>query len=433
MDTIIEAQSRPRIPDDIAHTVIDPASYRDEDRIHAAFRWLRANMPLGIAEVPGYDPIWIVTRMADIRAIERDPHLFASAGANPILNNRASDAFTRSINGGSLRIISSLTFMDPPEHAAFRAVTQSWFLPTRIRQLETDIRRRARQSVAEMLDFDGECDFVKDVALHYPLRVILSMFGVPDRDYPRMLKLTQEFFGGNDPEEQRSEFVDDPLVAAKMWAATLEDFYAYFDELSAERRAHPTDDLISIIANSQVNGAPIPRNEANGYYVAIATAGHDTTSSSSAGAVHGLAAFPENLARLHADPALIPGLLDEAIRWTSPVKHFMRNATRDTQLAGQDIAAMDRFFLAYPSANRDEAVFTDPDAFDITRTPNNHAAFGFGPHMCLGQHLAKLEMKILFEELLPHLAHVELAGEPRMVAANFVGGYKSLPIRFRKR
>jgi alpha-terpineol hydroxylase len=433
MDTTLEAQSRPRIPDHIARTVIDPLSYRDDDRVHAAFRWLRANMPLGLAEVPGYDPIWIVTRLAEIRAIERDPHLYASTGANPILNSRDADAFTRSINNGSLRIISSLTFMDPPEHGAFRGITQSWFLPTRIRKLEDDIRRLARRSIAEMLDFDGECDFVKDVALHYPLRVILSMFGVPDRDYPRMLKLTQEFFGGNDPEEQRSEFADDPLVAAKMWAATLEDFYSYFDDLSAERRARPTDDLISLIANSQVNGAPIPRDEANGYYVAIATAGHDTTSSSSAGAIHGLCAFPDNLARLHADPGLVPGLVDEAIRWSSPVKHFMRNATRDTQLAGQDIRAMDRFFLAYPSANRDETVFADPDRFDVTRSPNHHAAFGFGPHMCLGQHLAKLELKILFEELLPRLAHVELAGQPRMVAANFVGGYKSLPIRFRKR
>ncbi|MFP5433904.1 MAG: cytochrome P450, partial [Alphaproteobacteria bacterium] len=211
-----------------------------------------------------------------------------------------------------------------------------------------------------------------------------------------------------------------------------EDFYTYFDKLSAARRERPTDDLLSLIANSRINGAPIPRDEANGYYVAIATAGHDTTSSSTAGGLHGMMVYPENWAKVKADPSLIPGLVDEAIRWTSPVKHFMRNATADTQVRGMDIRAMERLMICYPSGNRDEAVFDDADRFDITRSPNPHIAFGFGPHMCLGQHLAKLEMRILFEELLPHLSSVEMAGDPRMVETNFVGGYKALPIRFTK-
>ena len=260
----------------------------------------------------------------------------------------------------------------------------------------------------------------------------MTLFGVPPEDEPRMLRLTQEFFGVHDPEEQRPEMAADPAVGAKMWAAALEDFYAYFDDLSAKRRAQPTDDLLSLIANSEVNGKPIPREEANGYYVAIATAGHDTTSSSTAGGVHGMIAFPENFEKVKADPSLIPGLVDEAIRWTSPVKHFMRNATADTEVRGQAIRAMDRLMMCYPSGNRDEEVFADPDRFDITRSPNKHIAFGFGPHMCLGQHLAKLEMRVLFQELLPHLKSVELAGPPRMVETNFVGGYKSLPIRFKK-
>jgi cytochrome P450 len=432
-DQAVTTQARPRIPDDIAKAVISPKSYTDDAVIYSAFRWLRENMPLGVAEVEGYDPIWVVTKHADIRKVEVNAKLFHNADHNPILVDRASDDFTRQINNGSLRIISSLTYMDPPEHAAYRGITANWFLPGKISKLEERIRELARQSVDHLLSFDGECDFVRDFALHYPLRVIMTLFGVAPEDEPRMLKLTQEFFGVHDPEEQRAEMVNDPMAAAKMWAATLEDFYSYFDELSARRRAEPADDLLSLIANSRVNGAPIPRDEANGYYVAIATAGHDTTSSSTAGGLHGMIAFPENFAKVKADPGLIPGLVDEAIRWTSPVKHFMRNAVEDTELRGQQIGAMDRLMMCYPSGNRDEDVFTDPDRFDITRSPNPHIAFGFGPHMCLGQHLAKLEMRVLFEELLPHLEAVELAGDPRFVETNFVGGYKRLPIRFKKR
>jgi cytochrome P450 len=433
MTATLEAGLRPLIPEDIARIVIAPKSYTDDKVIYPAFQWLRENMPLGVAEVEGYDPIWIVTKHADIRAIELNAKLFHNADHNPILNDRASDAFMRQINGGSLRLISSLTYMDPPEHAAYRNLTQSWFMPSRIAKLEDQIRALARQSVEKLLSFDGECDFVRDFALHYPLRVIMTLFGVPPEDEPRMLKLTQEFFGVHDPEEQRPEMVADPVAAARMWAATLEDFYAYFDDLSAQRRANPTDDMLSLIANAQVNGAPIPRDEANGYYVAIATAGHDTTSSSTAGGLHGMLLYPENFARLKDDPSLVKGLVDEAIRWTSPVKHFMRNAVEDTQVRGQTIRAMDRLMMCYPSGNRDEEVFADPTRFDITRSPNPHIAFGFGPHMCLGQHLAKLEMRVLFEELLPHLGSIELAGDPRMVETNFVGGYKTLPIRFTKR
>lgn len=422
----------PVIPADIAKIVLSPASYADDAVIHDAFRWLRANVPLGVANVDGFDPIWLVTKLADIKAVERNAKLFHNADHNPILNDQASDAFTRQINGGSLRIISSVTFMDPPEHLPYRALTANWFMPTRVKQLEDEIRVLAKRSVEQLLSFDGECDFVSDFALHYPLRVIMALFGIPPEDEPMMLKLTQEFFGSHDPEAQDPSMVADPVASAKMWAATLETFYEYFDELRARRQAEPTDDLLSVLANAEVNGKPIGRDEANGYCVAIATAGHDTTSSSSAGGMHGMLAFPENWDLVKRDPDLIPGLVDEAVRWTAPVKHFMRNATQDTEVRGQKIRAMERLMLCYPSACRDEEVFPDPDRFDVTRPPSAHIGFGFGPHVCLGQHLARMEMRILFEELLPHLKSVELAGDPRMVETNFVGGYKSLPIRFTK-
>lgn len=432
MNADLYVENRVEIPEDIARTVLSPKSYADDNVIYPAFKWLRENMPLGVANVPGYDPIWIVTKHADIRQIERNGKLFHNADHNPILNDQASDQFMRDINHGSLKLISSLTFMDPPEHAAYRSITSNYFLPGKISKLEEQIRLLARKSVENLLSFDGECDFVRDFALHYPLRVVITLLGVPPEDEPRMLKLTQEFFGVHDPEEQRTDMVADPVAAAKMWHASLQDFYSYFNGLNADRRAAPRDDLLSLIANSRINGSLIPNAEANGYYVAIATAGHDTTSSSTAGGLHGMVKFAGQFDAVKADPSLIPGLVDEAIRWSSPVKHFMRNATEDTTVRGVSIKAMDRLMMCYPSGNRDEEVFADADAFDVRRSPNPHIAFGFGPHMCLGQHLAKLEMRILFEELLPHLKSVELTAEPRMVQTNFVGGYKSMPIRFMK-
>ncbi len=421
-----------RIPDDIAKTVLDAASYADDDVIYPALKWLRENQPLGVAHIEGYDPIWVVSKHADIMAIERDANLFHNADANPILNSQLNDQFMRSINGGSLRLISSLTFMDPPEHGLYREITSNWFLPANIRKLENQIRVVAKNSVDRFLSFDGECDFLRDFALLYPLRVVMTLFGVPPEDEPRMLKLTQEFFGTQDPDEQREEVKLEPDAAARMWHATLQDFYSYFNALSAERRRNPTDDLLSLIANSKIAGEYIGEAESNGYYVAIATAGHDTTSSSVSGGMLGMIKYPSEFAKAKGEPGLIGGLVDEAIRWSSPVKHFMRNATADTEIRGRPIKAMDRFMLSYPSANRDDVVFEAPDEFRIERRPNRHLAFGYGPHMCLGQHLAKLEMRILYEELLPKLKSVELSGKPRATKANFVGGLKSLPVRFKK-
>lgn len=420
------------IPEEIARTVVSPAAYADDAVIYPTLAWLRANRPLGVARVDGFDAIWVAAKHADVMAIERDPKLFSSGDLNPILNDRASDAFLRQMNGGSIRSLHSLTFMDPPEHGRNRGVAANAFLPGQIAELAEPIRAIARQAVENFLSFDGECDFVKDFALYYPLRVVMTQLGVPPEDEPRMLKLTQEFFGVNDPEEQRSEIVGDPVAAAKQWSATLEDFFEYFNALRADRRARPRQDLLTLIGNARIEGDYLSNEVANGFYVALAVAGHDTTSSTTSGGMRALLAFPDQFRRLKEDSSLIPGFGDEAIRWTSPVKHFMRAATADTELRGRKIRAGDRIFLSYPSANRDEDIFERPDEFDVTRSPNRHLAFGFGPHICLGQHLAKLEMRILFEELLPRLESIEPAGPAKMSQTNFVGGLKSLPIRFGK-
>ncbi len=419
------------IPPEIAATVVSSKSFTDDNIIYPALKWLRHHMPVGRALVDGYDPIWIITRYDDVRAVSRDAKTFINGDHNLILQTIESDAFTRKSNKGKVRSMNSLAYMDQPEHATYRGVTSNWFMQGNVRKYEERIREIARESVAEFLEFGGECDFVKDFALYYPLRVIMDLLGVPRSDEKMMLKLTQQLFGGDDPDERREEIPEGPDAAARAWRATLEDFYDYFRDLSRDRRASPCNDLISLIANTRVEGEYIDEDRELDYYIAVATAGHDTTSAASAGGFLGLLRYPEQFALLKADPSQVANFIDEAIRWAVPIKHFMRSAARDTEIGGQDIRKNDRLLLSYPSANRDETVFNNPDAFDITRSPNNHMAFGNGPHMCIGQHLAKLDMRILFEELMPHLKSIELAGQPKLLQSNFISGLKSLPIRYK--
>jgi len=417
------------IPQDIAWTLVDPKAYAG-DAIHQSFTWLRANNPLGQAKIEGYDPFWVVTKHADILDVSRQNSLFHSGDKQTTLSTQEGDRQVRKMTGGSPHLVRSLVQMDAPDHPKYRTLTQSWFLPHNIKSLEGRIRGIARESVGNMLAKGGTCDFVADVALHFPLHVIMEILGVPREDEPRMLMLTQELFGSTDPELGRKADVQDAAKAIETLQAVLMDFYNYFAKITAARRAEPRDDLATVIANSQIDGQPISEFEALSYYVIVATAGHDTTSSSTAGAMWALAERPAEFAKVKENPALIPGLVDEGVRWMTPVKHFMRSATADTELRGRKIAKGDWLMLCYASGNRDEDVFDDPFAFRVDRNPNKLLSFGYGAHLCLGQHLAKMEMRILFEELLPHLKSLELAGEPRMSEAVFVNGPKKLPIRF---
>jgi len=429
---MVQQLQRQTLPEAVAAGVILPDAYTDEARLHETFDWVRSHAPLALAKAPGFDPVWFVSRYADIRTVESDPRRYSSAQHNPILGDQQNEGFLAEMTGGTYRTLSTLTFMDPPEHTGVKAVSAEWFTPQKLKGLEQQIRAHARAAVDELLSFDGECDFVKDFALLYPLRVIMTLLGVPREHEALMLKLTQEFFGTSDPEEQRSELSGDPVAAAKQWNSTIADLFDFFGRLTAARRDEPCDDLISTIANYREDGAYLSDEVINGYYVAIATAGHDTTSSSLAGGVHALIDHPQQYALARAAGADMAGLVAESIRWTSPVKHFMRVATEDAELSGQQILAGDRFFLSYPCANRDEQVFPHAAVFDITRRPNPHIGFGFGPHLCLGQRLARLEMEILFAELIPNLRHIELAGPVIRTKTNFVGGIKSMPVRFTK-
>jgi cytochrome P450 len=429
-------QSTETIPEAIARQIVLPEGHRDDDALFEAYRWLREHNPLGRAVVEGYDPLWLVSKHADIMEIERQPEIFTSAGGehkgsvNPILANQAGDAFTKQINNGSLRILETLTYLDPPEHTEIKDIALDWFRPQNLAKWESVIRDIARNTVGRLLRTDGRIDFVQQFALQYPLHVIMSLFGVPESDEPRMMSLTQEFFGTADPDAAREDVEQlTPDAAARQWVATIQDFYAYFEALLQDRRANPRGDLATVIAESRdPNGEYYPNEVYYGYFIAIATAGHDTTSSTLAGGLLELARHPEQLALVRGDLALVPRLVDESLRWASPVKHFMRAATRDYTLRGRDIHAGDRFMLLYQSGNRDADANPNPDAFDITRRPNRHIAFGYGPHMCIGQHLAKLELRVMFEELLPHVASLRPTGDTRYIQTNFVGGLKNMPV-----
>ena len=421
----------PQLPADVAKALTDPKAYGEWNGLHEKFAWARANAPLAVAEVPDYDPFWAVTRHADIMEVSRNNKIFASGARQTTLTMKAIDALVRTqIPDGHL--IKSLVQMDAPDHMKYRLLTQTWFMPKNLRILEDRIREIARETVDHMLSLGDECDFARDVALHYPLRVVMNILGVPREDEPRMLLLTQQLFGSTDPELNRDRAeITDPVAGLQMLNFVVADFENYFKELTASRRQNPQEDVATVLANSTVNGAPIPDRELNGYYIIIATAGHDTTSASTAGAMMELARSPALFERFRAADVDKAGLIEEAVRWTTPVQHFMRSAVEDTELNGQKIKAGDWMMLCYASGNRDEAVFADPFTFNPDRAPNTQIGFGFGGHVCLGQHLARMEMRILMEELLPRLASVELTGDPARVESVFVGGLKRLPIRFK--
>jgi cytochrome P450 len=427
------------IPQEIANQIVLPQGHRDEPELFAAYRWLRNNMPLGKACVEGYDDVWLVSKHADIMQIETDPVTFTNGGGsekgthNPILQNQAGDEFTKSLTGGSLRILDTLPFLDPPEHTEIRDVAAAWFRPGQLKQWEERIRNLATQAIDRYLvSGRNEIDFAQDFAIYYPLHVIMTLFGLPEEDEPRMMALTQDLFGSQDPDAKREDVEPlTPQAAAQQFAAAIQDFFAYFDIMVEDRRANPQDDLATIVACAkQPDGEYYAKTYAHSWFVAIATAGHDTTSSTMSSTFEALANHPDQLKRVQEDLSLVGDLVNEGLRWASPVKHFMRRATKDTTIAGQLVTKGDRLMLLYQSANRDEAVFEAPDEFRLDRRPNKQIALGYGPHMCIGMHLAKLELKIMLEELLPRIGHLAVAGERKVVQTNFVGGLRNLPVSF---
>jgi cytochrome P450 len=403
--------------DDAGKVFFSPEAYADEQHFHRACTLLRRESPLHFCEAEGFPSFYAVTCHADVMEVERNPEVFHNA-PRPVLLELELERLMK--QQGEL---ATLIHMDDPEHKAHRAITAEWFQPRSLARLESRLAELARRAVDRMAEAGGTCDFAQDIAAPMPLEVILSILGLPESDYPKMLVLTRELFGNEDPEYTRGQSIEE-------LTAVLFDFLHYFAALVDERRARPTDDLASVIANATIDGEHIYPFQLMSYFVIIATAGHDTTSFSMSSGLQALIDNPDQLARLRAEPGLVPTAADEMIRWASPVRHFMRTLTQPYELSGRQLAEGEQVLLSYWSANRDEDVFADPFRFDVGRSPNKHIAFGFGPHYCLGAALAKMELRALFNELIPRLRSLELAGEPALTQSTFVGGLKHLPIRY---
>lgn len=397
--------------------------FTDNHRWGDLDEWNRACLDLheqgGVHRIEreGFDPFWAVIDHAAVLEIERNPEVFTNEPEAVLIDKRSIEA--RQLE------IKTLIHMDEPQHGKYRRLTNDWFKPASIRRLNDRLAELSAEAVATLESLGGECDFANDIAWPYPLQVILKILGLPAEDYDRMMALTQQLFGQQDPDLQRGEGTREDAEAVLM------DFYAYFTQLTLARRENPTEDLASLIANGKIDDAQMPDLETLGYYVIVATAGHDTTSSAMAGGFEALLRNPDQLAKLQANPELINNAVEEMLRWTATVRHFMRTAQQDTEICGQTIKKGDWLYLSYKGANLDPKVFENPLQFDIERdNADRHVSFGFGMHFCLGAQLARNELRSLFSAILPRFESVELAGDVASMKTTFVGGHKQVPIRY---
>lgn len=404
----------------------DPKAFADMAAMHAMLRRQRREEPVCRVAVEGYPPFWLVTRHDDVKAIEERSDIFL-AGPRTILGSIEGEE-TLLAQFGDRNGLKTLVHMDGEDHRKHRIIAQGWFNRTNIEKLRTQTRQQADRYIDRMAAMGGRCDFAADIAFWFPLRVVMSIMGVPEEDDPKLLKLTQQMFGFLDPELGYGQ--EKGLAAI---GEVIGDFATYVNALVEQRRARPTDDLASVIANAEIDGEPIDAFKQLSYFIIVTTAGHDTTSASLAWGLDTLIDQPADMARLKAEPALCATAADEFVRLAAPVSHFLRTPIEDVVVGGRKIAAGETIFVSFMSAARDEAVISNPDRATIDRPVNQHLAFGHGPHVCLGKHLARMEIEVFLQQLLPRLDHVERAGPVRYVESGFVTGIKSMPIAYRMR
>jgi len=379
---------------------------------HALFAKLRAESPVAFcSERNGGPGFYSVFRRADVVHVSKHPRLFSShLGTN--IEDQPPEALAQ--------LQTILINMDPPQHVKYRALVRRGFTPQQIGAMTPHVAQLARE-VVDRVASKGECDFVAEVAAELPLLVICELMGVPASDRRRIFDLSNRLIGFDDPEFQTSK--DDGMAAAaEMWA--------YAHQLGEQRRAKPMGDLVSDLVNGSVDGAKLTELEFDNFFLLLAVAGNETTRNAISGGLLALMEHRGQWERLLSDRSLLDTAVDEIVRWVSPVIHFRRTATFDTELAGIAIPAGAKVVMWYASANRDAAAFARADVFDVARSPNPHLGFGIGEHFCLGSHLARLEIRCLFEELLRRLPDIELAGAPRRLRSNFIHGIKQLPVRF---
>ena len=422
----------PVIPTEMIAPLYNPQTFGDRSKARKLFKKIQQEYPVGIAEVPGYDPHWIITKFEDVREITRRDDIFLNAQRSKTLASKIAEQMMREYSGGKPHIFQTLVHMDEPMHKDYRDVLADDFMPQEIAKLSGLVEDTAKKWVDKLEQLGPECDFAKEVAFQYPLQVVCNLIGLPEEDHQKMLRLTQWMFTYADPDLKRPGA--DPSVPEEIirtWDITYNEWKEYFLELVENRRACPREDIASKIANSKINGCPMEERAMVSYLIIAASAGHDTTAATTAHSMWQLASDPALLKQLQDDPALIKGFVEESIRWASPVQQFTRSAAEDYEFHGETIKKGDMVYLSFLAANFDDDAFDDPETFNPARRPNRHAGFGYGTHICLGQHLARLEMTKFWEEAIPRLESVELTDAPKMAESEFVAGPKSVPIRFK--
>jgi cytochrome P450 len=404
--------------------VIRASIYGTTGYPHDAWARLRREDPVHWCTPEGYKPFWAVTKSADIIEVSKQPEIFRSAGRFILFPEETQP------EGGSLEEdppLRMLVNMDPPEHRDYRKLVSPWFTPRMVKRLE----ERLEVITAEMFDElagEGECDFVTDIAALQPLRMITEMMGIEREHEQFVLRITNENFGLEDPEFQREGQTREERLGFLTEAA------GFLNALFEERRKTPRDDLSSVLANATLpGGQPVPPFELFSLAFLVMVAGHDTTRNAISGGLLAFLEHPEQLEKLRRDPSLVKTAAEEIVRWTTPVNHFSRTATRDTVLRDKEIKEGDSVALFYASANRDEEVFEDPFAFRIDRDPNRHLGFGVGEHFCLGANLAKMDLRVFWRQFVERVEHLEPAAPAELLHSSFVGGPKHVPVRYRIR
>lgn len=403
--------------DDFAPATLDvatPEHYEQHGYPHAEWTWLRRHEPVFWYDRPNVDPFWAITKHADIIAIGKQPALF--------LNAPRLAVFTIDLPPPPEGVARHLLNMDPPDHARYRRVTSSWFTPRAIRGMDEKVARVTREIIDAAAAKDSG-DFVRDISAPITIAVIAEMLGVPRQDWDLLFRWTNEIIAPQDPDFSRGN-PRETLEQARV------ELFTYFNELVAQRRAQPTDDIVSVVANGQVNGEPLPLVELLSYYFLLVVAGNETTRNAMTGGMLVLLENPDELQKLRRDGALVDSAVEEIVRWTTPVIQFSRTAAQDVELRGRTIRTGESVCLFYASGNRDEEVFDRPFDFRVDRQPNPHIGFGMGEHVCLGAHLARLELRHAFAQLRTRLQSCELAGQVERVRSSFVGGIKRVPMRW---
>ena len=401
--------------------LINPEYYGRNGPPHDFWTRLRAESPVHRCHTAEAEPFWAITRHADICSISKQPDTFLSEPGISLLP--AGREFDETQGIGAMRVVIT---MDPPEHRAVRKVASPWFTPRALKRIDDSIVESARLLVDELAGEtgEGETDLASGMAVSHPLRILATALGVPREQEPKILELSNRLFAPDDPELGTGTSQDEFLRLGQ-------EFVELFLPIIEDRRAHPSDDLASVLANGLVNGAEMGPMETLGYYLIVFNAGHDTTKNALAGGFRALIENPKEFDKVRADAGRSADAVEEILRWTSSVNYMKRTAARDVEVAGQKIRKGDALVLFYGSANRDESLFEDPFTFDIDRKPNRHLAFGHGEHFCMGAHLARRSQRAIVEELARRVEHWEIIGEPEWINASFVVGLKHLPVRYR--